>query len=150
MSTTHAVLTIGTFDVLHFGHFNFLRQCAEFGTLTVGLNTDEFITKYKGQAPLFSYEEREAMLSKLPFVSRVYPYNGPEDNDWFFITQINPKQLLVGSDWAEKDYYAQMEFDQEYLDELHIVLSYIPYTPDISTTEIKKRVLEQSNSNSHD
>lgn len=141
------VVTIGTFDVPHFGHFNFLRQCAEYGELNVGLNTDEFIEKYKGSKPLFTWEERSKMLAQLPYVKQIFPYNGPEDTAE--VLNINLFDIIaIGSDWARKDYYKQMDFTQDDLDEAGISLIYIPYTKEISTTEIKKRV--KSNSNSHD
>jgi len=53
---------------------------------------------------------------------------------------VAPDYILIGSDWARKDYYTQMGFDQNWLDERGIVLGYVPYTPGISTTNIKGRL----------
>ena len=50
---------------------------------------------------------------------------------------VQPDFIVIGSDWAKKDYYKQMNFTQEWLDENEIVLIYIPYTQGVSTTEIK-------------
>ncbi len=47
----------------------------------------------------------------------------------------------TGDDWAKKDYYTQMQFTQDWLDENDIVLVYLAYTRGISTTEIKKRII---------
>ncbi len=56
------VITLGTFDLFHLGHLKLLKRCRDFagehGVVTVGLNTDEFITRYKGKPPVMSYEER--------------------------------------------------------------------------------------------
>ena len=42
--------TGGTFDVFHYGHMNFLRQCSKIADrVVVSLNTDEFIEYYKGK-----------------------------------------------------------------------------------------------------
>lgn len=51
-----------------------------------------------------------------------------------------PDLIVVGSDWAKKNYYSQMQFTQEWLDENNIGLAYIPYTKKISTTMIKNRM----------
>lgn len=133
------VYTGGTFDLVHSGHVNFLRRCAEIGSVTVSLNTDEFIEEYKGKAPVMSYAERQAMLEGLRFVDRVIPNVGGS-NSKIAIELINPDMVIIGSDWARKDYYAQMGFDQDWLDARGIGLAYIPYTQGISTTDLKRRI----------
>jgi glycerol-3-phosphate cytidylyltransferase-like family protein len=56
------------------------------------------------------------------------------------IDQVQPNYIVVGSDWAERDYYAQMSFDQKWLDERGIGLVYVPYTKTISSTQIRSRM----------
>jgi bifunctional ADP-heptose synthase (sugar kinase/adenylyltransferase) len=56
------------------------------------------------------------------------------------IEQVKPDYIIIGSDWARRDYYYQMGFDQDWLDERGIGLIYIPYTDGISTTAIKHRL----------
>jgi glycerol-3-phosphate cytidylyltransferase len=133
------VYTGGTFDLFHRGHLEFLRRCTEFGDVTVALNTDEFIAAYKGKNPIMTYEEREAVLLGCRFVEEVVPNTGGSDSKPS-IELVKPAVIVVGSDWARRDYYAQMGFDQDWLDERGIGLCYIPYTQGISTTELKKRV----------
>lgn len=133
------VYTGGTFDLLHSGHVNFLRRCSEMGSVTVALNTDEFIEAYKGKAPVMSYSERKAVLLGLKYVSDVVPNVGGADSR-VSIDLVSPDFVVIGSDWAKKDYYKQMGFSQDWLDERGIALCYIPYTQGISTTEIKRRM----------
>lgn len=132
-----------TFDVLHAGHINFLRQCRTIagkeGRVVVSLNTDEFIKAYKGTAPLFNYEERKSLLEQSEYVDEVIPNVGGVDSKPA-ILQVKPTFIVVGSDWASKDYYTQMKFTQEWLDKQGIVLIYVPYTSIISTSEIKRRM----------
>jgi glycerol-3-phosphate cytidylyltransferase len=139
------VYTGGTFDLFHAGHVNFLRQCKKIagrkGWVIVVLNTDEFITKYKGSPPIHSYEQRASILYGCSYVNFVYPNTGGADSKPA-IEQINPDFIVVGDDWACKDYYAQMQFTQEWLDKKDITLIYVPYTKDISTTELKRRILQ--------
>lgn len=133
------IYTGGTFDLFHAGHVEFLRRCAELGSVTVSLNEDEFIEKYKGKRPVISYQEREAVLLGCRWVDRVVPNVGGVDSR-ISIDLCSPDLIVVGSDWARRDYYAQMGFDQDWLDERGIGLCYIPYTQGISSTAIKERL----------
>jgi len=136
---TLKVYTGGTFDLFHSGHVALLKRCSEIGSVTVALNTDEFIAKYKGKAPVVSYSEREAVLLACRYVDAVVPNTGGADST-IAIEAVQPDIIVVGTDWARRDYYAQMGFDQDWLDERGIGLAYIPYTRGISTTDLKKRI----------
>jgi glycerol-3-phosphate cytidylyltransferase len=134
------VYTGGTFDLFHRGHVNFLRQCKEIGDyVIVSLNTDEFIYRYKGEYPVISYEDRKEVLLSCKYVDKVIPNSEGEDSKPA-ILDVNPKFIVIGSDWAKKDYYKQMNFTQEWLDENDYMLIYIPYTDNVSTTLIKKKL----------
>ena len=133
------VYTGGTFDLIHSGHASFLQRCAQIGTVTVALNTDDFIKFYKGKAPIMSYEERKAVLEAFRWVDRVIPNDDGADSTTA-IAKAQPDIIAIGSDWARKDYYGQMGFTQDWLDEQGISLMYIPYTQGISTTELKRRI----------
>lgn len=133
------VYTGGTFDLFHAGHVNFLQRCAELGSVTVSLNTDEFIETYKGRKPVISYEERKTVLEGCRWVDRVIPNLGGT-NSRISIELVQPDLIVIGSDWARRDYYTQMEFSQDWLDERGIGLCYIPYTQGISSTDIKSRM----------
>ena len=97
----------GTFDYLHSGHVNFLRQCAKLGDVIVSLNTDEFIKEYKGKPPIMSYEERKKVLKGCRYVWGVVPNIGGADSKPT-IRETSPDIIAVGTDWAGKDYYKQM------------------------------------------
>ena len=133
------VYTGGTFDLIHSGHVNFLKQAADYGLLVVSLNTDEFIEAYKGKAPIMTYDERKAVIEAFECVHLVIPNIGGADSKKA-IQSVNPDIIAIGSDWARKDYHAQMGFTQDWLDDQGIDLLYIPYTQGISTTEIKQRL----------
>lgn len=142
MAIERTVYTGGTFDVPHIGHVNFLRQCKKIAgesDVVVALNTDEFVERYKGQRPIFSYDERKRMLELLEYVTRVIPNEQGEDSKPAILS-VAPAFIVIGSDWAKKDYYKQMNFSQDWLDQHGITLLYVPYTEGISTTEIKRRL----------
>lgn len=136
------VYTGGTFDLFHSGHVAFLKRCAEVGSVTVSLNTDEFIAAYKGRPPVMSFAERKAVLLGCKYVDSVVANVGGADSR-IAIELAQPDIIIIGSDWARRDYYAQMQFDQDWLDKRGIGLAYIPYTQGISTTELKKRIASQ-------
>lgn len=136
------VYTGGTFDLFHAGHARFLQRCADFGYVTVALNTDEFIEAYKGKAPVMSYNEREEVLLACKYVNRVIPNTGGADSKPS-ILYSQADLVVIGSDWAKRDYYKQMGFTQEWLDQYGIGLCYIPYTVGVSSTDIKKRIVER-------
>jgi len=137
------VYTGGTFDLLHSGHARFLKACrriaGEDGMVVVALNTDAFIEQYKGSAPIMSYAEREEVLLATKFVDMVTCNDFGADSKPT-IMAVNPDFIVIGDDWAKKDYYAQMQFTREWLDQHRFQLVYVPYTPGISTTELKKRI----------
>jgi glycerol-3-phosphate cytidylyltransferase len=140
------VYTGGTFDLFHAGHVNFLRKCKEIaqtkhdeGYVVVSLNSDEFIKKYKGKPPVINFDDRFEVLSACRYVDSVMVNYGGADSKPA-IEEMQPDIIAIGSDWAKKDYYKQMQFTQDWLDERDISLVYIPYTQGISSTEIKKRL----------
>jgi glycerol-3-phosphate cytidylyltransferase len=133
--------TGGTFDLFHAGHINFLRQCKTIADeVIVAVNTDEFVQRYKGATPIVSFEDRRIILSACKYVDGTIANTDGEDSKPT-ILKVNPDIIAIGDDWAKKDYYKQMNFTQQWLDDNNIILMYLPYKQGISTTEIKKRIL---------
>jgi glycerol-3-phosphate cytidylyltransferase len=134
------IYTGGTFDLFHKGHVNLLKWCKSMGDkVVVSLNTDEFIFEYKGKTPIISYEDRAEVLMSCKYVDKVIPNYGGTDSK-IAILSVMPNIIVIGSDWAKKDYYSQMGFDQEWLDKNGIGLCYVPYTWETSTTKIKGKI----------
>jgi len=137
------IYTGGSFDLYHWAHASFLERCKSLagsdGQVIVSLNTDEFIMAYKKKGLVMTYEERRKALLSCRFVDDVIPNIGGADSR-LAIDLVKPDLVVIGSDWARKDYYSQMGFDQDWLDERGIGLVYIPYTQGISSTDIKSRL----------
>ena len=109
------------------------------GSVFVSLNTDEFIAEYKGKPPVMSYAERKTVLESCRYVDGVIENFGGVDSKPA-IEMLEPDLIVIGSDWARRNYYAQMMFDQDWLDARGIGLLYLPYTTGISSTQIKQRL----------
>jgi glycerol-3-phosphate cytidylyltransferase len=137
------VYTGGTFDLFHSGHVNLLKRCKEVagidGKVVVALNTDDFIFQFKNKKPICSEQERLDVLLACKYVDEVVMNVGGQDSR-ISIEMVGPNYIVVGSDWAKKDYYSQMSFTQEWLDERGIGLVYVPYTQTISSTKIRGRI----------
>lgn len=93
------VLTVGVFDLLHFGHFELFRRAKELagenGKLIVAIQKDEYVTKYKPHTKLFyNYEKRAKMISALRYVDKVIPYTDIDKS----IKEIDFDVFAVGGD----------------------------------------------------
>ena len=123
------VITYGTFDLLHYGHINLLRRAkAEGDYLIVALSTDEFNWNEKRKKCYFSYAKRKMMLEAIRYVDLVIPEENWEQKR----TDVHTHDVdvfVMGDDWEGK-------FD--FLKEEGVEVVYLPRTPEISTTQIKK------------
>lgn len=135
MAGERKVLSIGSFDTPHLGHAYLLKECERYGEVIVGVNSDEFIESYKGRRPLYEYEERAHLISRLGYTVLKNESAGRQ-----LIEQVWPDVLAIGSDWARKDYYSQIDVDQDFLDERRITMVYIPRVGTLSSTELKERL----------
>ena len=67
------VIATGGFDPLHSGHIDYFKAARELGDrLWVGVNSDEWLTRKKGQ-PFMNYKERLSIIENLQMVDRVIP-----------------------------------------------------------------------------
>ena len=68
------VITYGTFDLLHYGHINFLRRARGLGDyLIVAVSTDEFNFNQKNKKSYFNYEKRKSLVEAIRYVDLVIP-----------------------------------------------------------------------------
>ena len=122
------VITYGTFDLLHYGHIQLLRRAKERGDyLIVALSTDEFNWNSKQKKCYFSYEQRKLLLESIRYVDLVIPVENWEQkiSD---VKEFKVDTFVMGNDWEGK-----FDFLKDYCE-----VVYLPRTPEISTTQIKK------------
>ena len=123
------VITYGTFDLLHYGHINLLKRAKELGDyLIVALSTDEFNILHKGKECYFTYEERKLMLEAIKYVDLIIPESSWEQKE-SDIEKYSVDTFVMGDDWQGKF---------NHLKEKGVKVIYLPRTPEISTTQIKK------------
>lgn len=130
------VITYGTFDMLHYGHINLLKRAKALGDyLIVVLSTDEFNWSEKQKKTYFSYEKRKQLLEAIRYVDLVVPENSWKQK----VSDVKLYQVdtfVMGDDWSGEFDFVQDETDAEVV--------YLPRTPEISTTQIKKDLNEKS------
>lgn len=123
------VITYGTFDLLHYGHINLLRRAKALGDyLIVVISTDEFNWNEKHKKCYFTYEQRKALVEAIRYVDLVIP----EENWSQKRTDMHEYHIdtfVMGDDWKGK-------FD--FLKEEGVEVVYLPRTPEISSSQIKK------------
>lgn len=128
------VVTYGTFDLLHYGHINLLSRAKSLGDyLIVALSTDEFNSINKNKSCYFDYDKRKKLLEAIRFVDLVIPETCWEQkkND---IHRYDIDTFVIGDDW-------QGTFDWLKAEGCKVV--YLPRTPEVSSTQIKKDLNSQ-------
>ena len=108
------IITYGTFDLLHYGHINLLRRAKELGDyLIVGISTDDFTRKEKEKNCYFTEVCWEQKISD--------------------VHEYHIDTFVMGNDWEGK-------FD--YLREEGVEVIYLPRTPEISSSQIKRDIFD--------
>lgn len=95
--------TNGCFDILHIGHLHLLeeaKKCCDY--LIVGLNSDNSITKLKGESrPVNNLFSRLKLLKSIKYVDEVVVFE--EETPENLIRKIKPDLLIKGSDYSEEE-----------------------------------------------
>ena len=100
------VLAAGTFDLLHPGHYEYLKFAKSLGDeLIVVVARDETVKKIKGRKPIIPEEQRRIMVEALKPVDKAIL--GSLNNKLEPIVKIKPDIIVLGPD--------QKTFDEEEL-----------------------------------
>ncbi|HHS94956.1 MAG TPA: D-glycero-beta-D-manno-heptose 1-phosphate adenylyltransferase [Phaeodactylibacter sp.] len=93
------VFTNGCFDLLHFGHIQYLAEAKALGDkLVVGLNSSDSVKRLKGKhRPIKDEKSRLYLLAALECVDAVVLFE--EDTPMNLIKIILPDILVKGGDW---------------------------------------------------
>lgn len=93
------VFTNGCFDVLHYGHVQYLMEAKKLGDLlVVGLNSDDSVRRLKGESrPINGEKERAVVLAALLIVDYVVVFE--QDTPKELIEVVRPDVLVKGGDY---------------------------------------------------
>ena len=124
------VITFGTFDLLHIGHINMLKRCKEHGDkLIVGVSSDKLNYFKKSRNPIFTEDDRMAIIENLKVVDEVFLEESLELKEQY-IKNHNADIFIIGDDWKGK-----FDFLKEFCE-----VAYLPRTKGISTTLLKNNL----------
>ena len=96
--------TCSTFDLLHAGHIQMLREAKEqCDYLLVGLQIDPSIDRPEKNSPIQSIVERYTQLNAVEYVDEIVPYATETDlND--ILTMYHIDVRVLGEEYREKDF----------------------------------------------
>jgi len=127
------IYTAGTWDLFHIGHLNLIQRAHQLGTkLIVGVSTDALVKTYKEHLPLIPYTERYAIIESLRIVDTVVEQRVLLDPTQFL--QLNIDVLVLGDDWEDSEHPGIVWMKK------HREMVFLPRTPSISTSAIKKTI----------
>jgi cytidyltransferase-like protein len=126
------VYTAGVWDMLHRGHINILWESKLLGdVLVVGVVSDGGCAAYKGVAPVQNAQKRARMVEALGFVDVVEMQ--PTTDPTPLLERYRPDIMTHGDDWE------RLREGAETLERLGIEWRLIPYTPGISSTDLRAK-----------
>jgi glycerol-3-phosphate cytidylyltransferase len=123
------VITYGTFDLFHEGHYNLLKHAKQLGDyLIVGVTTEHYDEIRGKSRAVNSLEERMENVRKSGFADEIII----EDHEGQKIEDIQKYQVdvfTVGSDWT-----GAFDYLKTYCE-----VVYLPRTPNISSTDLRAK-----------
>jgi rfaE bifunctional protein nucleotidyltransferase chain/domain len=136
------VFTNGCFDILHYGHVQYLAEARALGAkLIVGVNAAESVRRLKGEnRPINDDKTRLTLLAALICVDAVIVFE--EDTPYELIEFLQPNVLVKGGDWQPESIVGSA-----------IVLKNggevrsLRFADGYSTTNIEQKILENASKN---
>lgn len=131
MNAPKVVMASGVFDLLHRGHINLLWRAKQLGDLlVVGVVSDAGCHAYKAVWPIQHQQLRIQIIERLGFVDVVLPQHGTDPTE--LLERIRPDVLVHGDDWST------LRAGQETVERLGIEWVLLPYTPDVTSTQLRE------------
>ena len=127
-------------DILHSGHINILKKASKLGDVIVGLMTDEAISEYK-KIPLLNYNQRKIVVESLNMVKNVIPQNVKDYRP--NLIKLKPDYVVHGDDWKSGLLKESRDQVISELKKWSGKLIELKYTKNISSTKIKKDILNK-------
>ncbi|MDQ3049315.1 MAG: D-glycero-beta-D-manno-heptose 1-phosphate adenylyltransferase [Bacteroidota bacterium] len=133
------VFTNGCFDLLHYGHIDYLSKAASLGdVLIVGLNTDASVSKIKGPSrPVNDEKSRLHSVASLFYVSAVVLFDEPTPYE--LIKMVEPDILVKGGDYKPETIVG---YDIVKMKGGEVIT--LDFVPGYSTSALEQKILRYS------
>jgi len=131
------VATNGCFDLLHYGHVDYLQRARDLGDLlVVGLNSDRSVRLLKGpKRPLVPARQRAAVLAALACVDAVVIFHQKRADR--FLAAIRPDIYVKGGDYRPD---TLDRGEQAVLAEAGSEVKILPFVRGLSTTGLIQKI----------
>ncbi|HEX5003279.1 MAG TPA: D-glycero-beta-D-manno-heptose 1-phosphate adenylyltransferase [Bacteroidia bacterium] len=139
LKSKRIVFTNGCFDLLHYGHIDYLSKAADLGdVLLIGLNSDASTSKLKGPGrPINNETSRKHILGSLFFVTGIILFDDPTPAA--LIETIQPDVLVKGGDYKPEEIVG---YDIVTKNGGSVVT--IDFVPGYSTSALEQKILQSS------
>ena len=101
-------MAFGTFDILHPGHLNFLKQAKNYGRLIVIIARDKTVKQVKGKLPQHSEKQRLEAIKGLKLASEAVL--GSLTDKYAAIKKYKPDLIALGYDQTHFTENLRQEF----------------------------------------
>jgi len=131
----------GTFEVPHLGHANLIRRVQALGfEVVVAVNGDRFVFENRGYVPLYDEFERMGLVNQLGVETVVVPTMFSQGR---IISRYSPDVIVLGMDWFGKDLHKQFAVEEGFFEANKIGFLFLPRTPGVSSSELKRRLKDE-------
>ena len=134
-------ITFSTFDLLHAGHIQMLREAKEqCDYLICGLQLDPSLDRPEKNSPVQTIVERYTQLAGVKYVDEIIPYASEKDVE-DILTMYHIDVRILGDEYKEKDFTGK-----DICKKRGIQLYFNKRDHRFSSSDLRKRVAErQSN-----
>lgn len=131
--------TDGVYDLFHVGHLNMINTAKEHCEyLIVGVHSDQVVKEYKHHFPIIDEGDRRKIVAAIKGVDRAVINQFRDKLKLWELYHFDV--VFIGDDWKGTERWNQFE---KVLGELGVDVVYVPYTKGISTTEIRRKIMEE-------
>ena len=130
--------TDGVYDLFHVGHLNMIQAAKkECEYLIVGVHGDDVVEEYKHRRPIINEIDRKRIIESVKGVDRAEINRFRDKMKLWELYHFDV--VFIGDDWKGTERWERFE---KILKAVHVDVVYFPYTKGISTTDIRKKIVE--------
>lgn len=134
--------TCSTFDLLHAGHIEMLREAKEqCDYLICGLQVDPSLDRPEKNSPIQTLVERYAQLSAVKYVDEIIPYQSEEDLV-DILNMINIDIRIIGMEYKDTTFTGRATCAKR-----GIEIYYNKRDHRFSSSDLRKRISQAENKN---
>lgn len=130
--------TDGVYDLFHIGHLNMIQAAkSQCEYLIVGVHGDDVVKEYKPFYPIINENERKRIIESIKGVDRAVINRFRDKMKLWELYQFDV--IFIGDDWKGTERWINFE---KQLNAINVDVIYVPYTKGISTSDIRRKILE--------